>query len=362
MSIQVVEVESRGLLKRFLRLPDEIYRNNPHYIKPLDLHTRMMLGALSQKNKNVLLAMKDGRAIARVAAKVHAHGPGDWLHFGFFECAEGEKEAAQALFAHLQTLYPRHGLRGPYHFRMEDPYVGNLVQGHDQEPFVFMPYSQPFYDEYLRACGLDKAVDLLTYKVKVISCPEQIRRIAERGRRRGVGIRWLNPKDLKNEVRVVADIFNDALSENWGFEPITDDQLDEMFMLFKYIIDPRLVCFTVKDGRETGCVILLPDLNPVIATARGRLTPSFLWRLFTQRRRYKSTRGYALGMRKGHEGSGNVCQLIEAMYDRAVEIKMEYCEISWVLENNRPMTELSQSIGGFHNKTYRVYERAPSSI
>ena len=124
-------------------------------------------------------------------------------------------------------------------------------------------------------------------------------------------------------------------------------------------MDTRLVCFTMKDGKETGCTILFPNLSPLFQRANGKLSLAFLWDMFRNRRKYTQIRGYAQGLRKGHQGSGNVCMMIDALYARAVEMGLTHCEISWVLANNRPMTELAQSMGGVHNKTYRVYEKAP---
>ena len=354
---QISEVLNRKTLKKFLRLPDDIYQNRPHFIKPLHLHTQMMLGPLKEKNKHLFLAERNGTVVARIAIKTITIESELFLHYGFFECTVDHPNATIELFEHAQKMYPKHVVKGPYHFQMEEPYVGTLIKGFSQDPYIFMPYNPDYYDEYLKNAGLEKAMDLLTYDLDLTSCPEKIQKIARRGEKRGVSVRWIEPKRLKEEVTIIADIFNDSLSDNWGFEPITDDQLDEMLMVFKYVIDPRLVCFIVKDGKEIGCSIALPNLNPIIRLAKGRLHLAFIWKLFTQRRKFKTARGYALGMRKGSQGTGNVCQLVDALYRRGVEIGIERVEISWVLENNRPMTQMSQSIGGRHNKTYRIYEK-----
>lgn len=356
--MKIVEVKNKKQLKEFLLLPDKIYKGEKNYIKPLHLHTKMMLGSLGEKNKHLFLAYTgDDQLVARLAVKVHNQSGETCLHFGFYESLPVGPKATQKLFDHVRDLFKGYFIRGPYHFVMEDPYVGNLVHGYDQAPYIFMPFSASHYDLYLKEAGLEKSMDLMTFLVPVTECPKTISKIAERSLKRGAQIRWLDKNKLKEEVRLIADIFNDALSNNWGFEPITETQLDDMFLLFKYLIDSRLVCFLVKDNKEIGCVILIPNLNPALVNANGKISISFLLKFLKAKKSFDSARGYALGMRQGHHGTGNVCALIDAMYTRAREIDLKFCEISWVLENNHPMVELSTSIGGYHNKTYRIYER-----
>lgn len=358
--MKIVEVTQSQQLKSFLDLPKKIYASHSFYTAPLKMHIKMMLGPLNEQGKLLLLAINEtGEIVARLAVKVHDYQHERWLHFGFFESLPNQHEAVSALFDYAQKKYPDRTLKGPYHFTMEDPYVGNLVHGFKEDPIVFMPYCRDYYDELLQSAGLEKSMDLQTFLIQVTECPKQIQLIAQRTKKRGASVRWLNPKKLKEEVHLIANIFNDALSENWGFEPITEVQLEEMFLLFKYLIDARLVCFLVKDEKEIGCLILLPNFNPLIKKANGRLSLSFIWNFFRNRKKYESIRGYALGMRKGFEGTGNVCLMLDEAYRRAIDLRIKECEISWVLENNRPMTELSQSLGGKHNKTYRVYEKSP---
>jgi hypothetical protein len=73
-SIELVPVEGRALLDRFIRLPERLHRNDPTYIAPLHLER---LDALTPKNPffghadlQFWIARKDGRDVGRISAQI----------------------------------------------------------------------------------------------------------------------------------------------------------------------------------------------------------------------------------------------------------------------------------------------------
>ena len=72
-----------------------------------------------------------------------------------------------------------------------------------------------------------------------------------------------------------------------------------------------------------------------------------------------SIRGYALGVLPEEHGQGIGSLLVVEMFRLGEETGYPYCEISWVLESNGPMNELSKAMGGKHDKIYRIYELPP---
>lgn len=360
--IEIIEVKSKSDLKDFINLPDKIYSKYPNYVRPLNLHMKMMMGDLSTPNKKFLIAKKDGVAVARIGAKLHKHNSTERLHFGFFECVEGHLDACQALVNHARQLFPKHSTMGPFHFRMEDPYVGVLAEGFDFEPFFLMPFNPPYYLEYLEAAGLKKVMDLFTYELKAANFDSEgvvIKKNSSEAAQKGVTIRFLNKKKLKEEARIIAEIFNDALSRNWGYEEFLDDQVNEMVTLFKLFIDERMVAIAQYQGKDVGCLIMLPNYNPIIKGSQGRVTFPLIWKYFKRKKLLNSIRGYALGVKKEAHGLGIGSALTQALFDAGPNYGYEVGEVSWVLANNGPMNELSKAMGGKTNKVYRIYEAPP---
>ncbi|MEQ1877502.1 MAG: GNAT family N-acetyltransferase [Bdellovibrionia bacterium] len=359
MSIEIVEVKTRSQLKTFINLPKQIYDlTGGKYVMPLNVHMGMMMGKLGSGRKHFFLALKDGKPVARIGAKVHKHGKKTNLHFGFFECLEGHADAARELVQKAHSMYPQHQMMGPFHFRMEDPYVGTLVQGFEFDPYFLMSYNPPYYAEYLEKAGLVKTMDLFTYTVTdPKSLTAIVKESARRARGMGVTVRAMNPKDLKNEARTVAGIFNDALSRNWGYEEFLEEQVKEMVSLFKLFIDSRVVAFAQKGGKDVGCLIMLPNYNPIIKDSKGKITPGLIWKYFKRKTLVDTTRGYALGVLKEYHGLGIGSVLVDHMFEAAPDAGYKTAEISWILANNGPMNELSKAMGGRHNKVYRVFEK-----
>lgn len=356
--MEIREVQTGQDLKTFLNLPREIYAGLDRYVQPLNLHMKMMMGKLGTPEKHFFIAYDEGKPVARIGFKVHKHNDKTMLHFGFFECKEGKAEAVPLLLKAGQEKYPSLNLMGPFHFRMEDPYVGVLADGYDRDPYFLMPYNPPFYCSYLEQAGLETIMDLFTYELSEAvaqNLPPVIKENAEKAYEKGIRVRYLDPKNLDKEARTIATIFNDALSKNWGFEEFLDEQINEMVTLFKLFIDPRVVSFAQHEGKDVGCLIMLPNFNPLIKKSQGRLTPGLIWRFLTQKKKLPQARGYALGVLREYHSMGIGSALTHSMFEKGVEAGYKSAEISWILANNGPMNELSKAMGGRHNKVYRIY-------
>lgn len=319
-----------------------------------------MMGKLVESEKLYAMAYRDGKPVARAGFKVHRSHGYEALHFGFFEALPGTHEEVKALIDLGHQLAPHLPMRGPHHFRLEDPYTGLLIDGFDFEPHFLMSYNPPYYEELLAYAGLQKSMDLFTYRylpgdVK----PDVMKGRADRAAGKGIVVEPMRKGDLRRQVTQIAEVFNDALSQNWGFEPIEGAQLEDLMLLARFVLDPNMVFLAYKDSHPIGCVIVLPNLNPMLSASNGSLTPKLLWKYFTRNRWVDSYRGYALGVRKEFRADEVSAALINAAMQRGKEIKWRELEISWVLETNKPMNAMATALGGGRNKVYRLLEKPP---
>lgn len=358
--LEIVEVTSGKLLKEFLDLPKSIYTDpDSLYVMPLYQHVKMMMGKLGTPEKHFFIARSKGKAVARLGVKTHDFHGTKRLHFGFFECREDFPEAAAELIDHAHKMYPHLEMMGPFHFRQEDPYIGTLVAGYEHEPYFLMPYNPPSYDSMLKRAGMSGIMDLFTYDVKAEDgLPELISKNADKCvAETGITFRQLNIYDLNREARVIAGIFNEALNGNWGFEEFDDAQINEMVMLLKIFIDPRVVVFAMVDGKEVGCLLCIPNYNPVIKPSRGGVGLGLIARFLWNKSRTKTMRGYALGVLKKYQGKGVGSAITKYVWDVGTAAGYRRGEISWILANNSPMNDLAEAMGGKQDKTYRIYSK-----
>src|SRR5690606_11360416 len=105
MKLHIIEVTHADQARAFLELPLTIYRNDPHWIRPLDKDIEKVFDPEANKFfrhgvcKRWLLSDESGQVIGRIAAfinkKYKQSQPTGGI--GFFECIDDQK-AAHALF------------------------------------------------------------------------------------------------------------------------------------------------------------------------------------------------------------------------------------------------------------------------
>lgn len=371
MAVTVRNASSRRDRRRFLRLPFDLYRGDPHWVPPLAMDLRKRMNPRKNpffRNAEVayFLAERDGETAGRICAIRNGHHNdyhGDRVgFFGFFECRD-DPEAAAALvdaaagWVHAQGLDT---LRGPASYSENEEY-GLLVEGFDRPPVAIMPYNPPYYAGLLEGAGFSKAKDLWAWYLdrELMHMPDKVYRIVERIRRRpGVAFRDVNIRDVRNELGRIKTIYNDAWSENWGFLPWTDELLAYMAPDFKTILIPELVLMAEVDGEPAGFSLVIPDVNEPIQRIGGRLFP-FGWITFLRGlRRTRGIRYVVMGVRKKFRNRGLETVFYVETLERAKARGHEFCEMSWVLEDNDLMNQAIEGFGARRYKTYRIYDKA----
>lgn len=323
----------------------------------LNLLEWILIGNPAGAEKAFYMVYRDGQPVARAGFKVHRARDYEALHFGFFEALPGTEAEVRALMDEGQKLAPHLPIRGPHQFALEDPYTGLLVDGFDLPPQFLMSYNPPYYRELLTSAGLQKVMDLVTYQIT----PETVRytlvnRSAQRARERGIEVRH-QPGGLRARVRTIVDVFNSALANNWGFERI-EGELFEQFVLFAGLfLKSEHVYFAVREGQTLGCLVVLPNYNPMLERSGGRFNWKLLSSYFKRDSWVDSYRGYALGVIPEARADMVTSALINAILEAGKNHPWKEIELSWILESNEPMRALARALGGQPSKSYRILER-----
>jgi hypothetical protein len=363
-------VRSPAELKRFIRLPGRLYAHDPNFVPPLDMER---LDAL-QPGKNpyfehaeaqYFLAMRNGVDAGRISAHVDRLVKDPAIgHFGLI-VAEDNPAVFDALFAAAESWLRERGkskVLGPFSLSINEE-TGLLVEGFDTPPMIFMSHDPPYAAARIEAQGYGKAKDVVAYLFDMnVDFPPRIRRLAERYASSGVKLRQIDMSRFESEFGMVMEIFNDAWRENWGFVPFTDAELKHMAKGLKPLLDPKLTAIAEHDGRAVAFGIMLPNLNEAIRDFNGRLLP-FNWirLLLRLRKGTASARVPLLGVRRSFSAglSGGLAPflIIDSMHKGARTKGIKSIELSWILEDNRPMRRIIEELGAVAYKTCRVYEK-----
>jgi hypothetical protein len=371
--LDIAPVEGRQQIEEFIRLPGRLSAADPNWVEPLWFERRRFLTPrhnpfFEHAEVAMWLARRGGSAVGRISAQIDRLAPdADGLKLGYFGmlAAEDNAETMAALFDTAEAWLTQRGMavaRGPFDLSINQT-SGLLVEGFDTPPSLMMGHDQPWLGPGIERLGYAKAKDLVAYRMNTKGgLLERLRKLAERNSE-GVVIRSIDMRRYRQEIALIASIFNDAWADNWGFTALTEAEITAMGDEMKPILDPGLVKIAELHGEPVAFIVLLPNVNETIADLGGRLLPigwlKLLWRLkFAPMR---TGRVPLMGVRRKHSGSllGKTLplKLIYALQPRGLARGLEELELGWLLEDNMPVRRVVEMVGGRQVKTYRVYEK-----
>jgi ribosomal protein S18 acetylase RimI-like enzyme len=373
VSIEALSRSKRDL-HRFFDVADRIYRDDPNWVPPLrdDVakvfadknpffrHAEMQLFVARRQNEDV------GR-IAAILDRNHNEFHGEKTgFFGFFE-SENDRAVSDALLGAAAGWARKRGmevLRGPANPSLNDE-AGLLVEGFETPPVLMMTYNPRSYPTLLEEAGFRKVKDLLAAWFEI--GPEPLAhfvRINERFRRRNrdIEVRKVSKGSLKADLPKIRDVYNAAWEKNWGFVPMTSEEMDFMAARLKPLLDEDFLFLAEvrkPDGslEPVGFMLSLPDYNTAIRPLGGRLFPFGWLKFLLGVKKIRTLRVVTLGLKKDYRMRGIQSLMFEKGLEAALKRGLTGCEVSWMLEDNDLVLRSVKLWGGRLYKTYRMYDK-----
>jgi GNAT superfamily N-acetyltransferase len=370
-ALEVRPVASKRELNTFIKLPWRLYRNEPNWVPPLVYDRKRFLDRsrnpfFKHAEVELFLAWRGEEPVGRISAQIDRNfnefQQHEWGMFGFFECVDDPEVAAALLAAASEWLRARGRDRmvGPMDFTTNDE-CGVLVDGYDRLPTILTNWHHPYYPGLIEGAGLTKAMDLYMWSLDVADRgsvhPAIWRVAAEVESKYGITVRNMRKKDMEAEIGRFLEVYNAAWERNWGFVPLTEEEVRHYAKDLKQILDENWAFIAEKDGEPVGAALTLPDYNQVFRHMNGRLLPigwaKFLW----YRRKIDRVRVFALGVKPEYQHTGAGAKLYECHWEAGERTRQGRGETGWTLESNKPMNRAMERMGGKIVRTYRVYER-----
>lgn len=375
MSLEVRPVATKRDLKRFIKLPWRLYRNEPNWVPPLIPERRKFLDRdknpfFEHADAEFFLAWRDGEPVGRISAHVDRNfnefQGNDWGLFGFFE-AEDDPVIARALLEAAEAWLSERGrdrMVGPMDFTTNDE-CGLLVEGHERKPMILQNWHHPYYLQLLEGYGLQKAMDLYMWELRLDKVEDQggfhpmIQAAAKKVTdEHGVTIRHMRKRDFEAELGRFLEVYNAAWERNWGFVPLSDEEVRHYAKDLKPILDEHWTWIAERDGEVLGAALTLPDINVALAHMNGRLLPLGWAKFLRWKRKIDGCRVLALGVKPEYQHLG----IAAAFYIEHVENAAEpggiwWGEMGWILETNEPMNRAMEGMGGEIVKRFRIFEK-----
>lgn len=382
-NIVIAPVKGKKGRAEFVDLGRQFALREPHYVPQLRAEQLELVDPdknpfFGHATVELFIAFSDGRPVGRISAHIdhlalelpreQGMGPGTGM-FGYFD-AEDE-EIAHALLSKGSQWLRNEGMNrmlGPISLSIwEEP--GLLVRGQDHSPMIMMGHHPAHYGRWMESFGLEEAKRLYTYDLNIVQeFPKLVQRIVASGERNErISIRPIDMKRWDTEIRTVLHILNDAWSDNWGFIPFTEAEIAHAAKKMKPIIKPNLNMIAELDGTPVAFMMVLPDMNEVLKRIDGKLFP-FGWIKLLRWLRKPMGAGMRvplMGVLKEFQNSRLASQLAFMMIElirrnATADYDSERAEIGWILDDNKGMKAIAETIQSSINREYVIYEKSIS--
>jgi GNAT superfamily N-acetyltransferase len=374
MSVEVRPVRTRRELSTFIKLPWRLYRDEPNWVPPLLMDVKKRLDRkknpfFKHAEAQYFLAYRGGQAVGRISAHIDRNfnefQSNEWGLFGWFEC-EDDPETARALLDAAETWLRERGrdrMVGPMDFTTNDE-CGLLIEGYEHPPIILCPWHHPYYQRlFEHDLKLGKAMDLYMWSLNVEGREKVHPAIWEMAGKveseHGIICRNFRKQDLQAEVDRFVEIYNSAWERNWGFVPLTEEEVRHYAKDLKPILDENwaMVAERKDTGEVVGAALTLPDYNQVLAKLNGRLLPLGWLTALRERKKIDAVRVIVLGVKSDYRHTGVAARFYQMHFDAAERTPQKGGEMGWTLEINEPMNRAMEGMGGEIKRCYRVYER-----
>lgn len=372
MSVEVRPVKTRRDLSRFIELPYRLYRGQENWVPPLRWERRQHLDRrknpfFEHAEAEYLLAWRDGTPVGRISAhidhRLNEVQENRWGLFGFFD-SEDDPAVAAALLDAAEAWNRERGrdrIVGPFDFSTNHE-CGLLVEGYDKKPQIMEFWHHPYYKALLEGWGLVKAMDLYKWELHISDKEKMLPVLFELAEKvepeHGVVVRNMRRRDFEDEVRRFMKIYNEAWEKNWGFVPLTENELRAYAKQLKPLLDEEWAWIAEKDGEPIGAALTLLDWNQVLAKMGGRILP-FGWLTFLRgRKKIDRVRVWALGVRPDFQHTGVAAKFYVEHFEASERSPLiKGGEMGWILEENVAMNRGMEAMNGRIVKKYRLYEK-----
>jgi len=364
--IEVLEVQPADI-DEFIKLPFSLYPKDSKYVPPLNSEMRSLFSVKNpffmHASARYFIALQNGKKAGRIISFVNkrhneAHNEKTGF-FGFFECVN-DVSVAGALFDKAVDHLKKEGMdrmRGPMNFSTNEE-CGFLLEGFDQSPMIMTPYNPPYYNDFSEKYGMKKAKDLygFIHDFKK-NLPEKVLRVAAMAEKRGITVRPIDKSRFIEEMLIFKEVYNSAWQNNWGFIPLTDDEIYYTAERMKQAVVPNLTLIAEDKGTPIGFMGLLPDFNSVLRHMNGNLNPSTMLKALYYSRKITDLRLLLLGIKKEYRNKGVDALLFREGAAGIVKGGYKRIEFSWILEDNIAVQRIVETVGGRLYKKYRIYDK-----
>ena len=371
-SITLEVVADKKSLRRYLHLPQRLYRSYPNWVPPIyadewKFHDLKTNPALAYSEVKRWLATRDGEPVGRIMGIINRRyneQAGETTgRFFNFDCLE-DQSVAHALLRAAEDWAAARGMTrliGPFGFSDKDP-QGLQIEGFEHLPVIAAPANPPHLPRLMEAEGYQKERDALSYKLPVAAeGPPLYEKVYQRILRKGVLrlVEFESKRELRPYIVPALRLVNETYAPIFGFVPMSEPEMQRLAAQYMPVLDPAFLKLVEnEEGEMVGFVVAIPDMSRGIQKARGRLFPFGFLHLLAAAKKTRQLNAMLGAVKPGYRSRGVTVLLGKALTRSALARGFEFIDSHLVLEENQRMQAEYENIGGTVYKRYRIYQKA----
>lgn len=372
--MRLIEVTTNQTRKEFLLFPIDLYKNEKHWIRPLNNDIDNVFD--HDRNKYFrngelirwILQDQSGKTIGRVAAfinkkTINKDNDQPTGGMGFFECID-DKKAAFMLFDACKSWLEERGMEamdGPINFGDRDKWWGLLVKGFDIDPNYNCNYHFPYYQQLFEEYGFQTYFEQITFARKVMDplnprLQEKAERIFKNPK---YSFKHIRLNEIDKYTEYFRDIYNAAWANHKGVPQLTLQLAKHLMKQMKPIIDEKIMWFGFYENQPIAFFIMLPEVNQIFKHVNGKMDLvgklKFVWHKW--RKTNRKMFGMVFGIVPDHQGKGVEGAIIESVRRRVQGDYQRYedFEMNWIGDFNVRMIHVAEQVGGDRAKIHKTY-------
>ncbi len=343
------KIEKRKDLKKFVKFPTNLYKDNDNYVPPMESDEYKMAtkknAHYNECSQAYFLAEEDGKVVGRIAAVVvypyNNKNNCKYARFTRFDVIDN-KEIAHALlktaedWAKEQGMEYIHGPLGYDDLERE----GLMVEGFDKQGCFITSYNAPYYQEFIESYGYKPDAKWVEWRFQLPQkTDERVERIAEVVTKR-YGFHEKPYKNVKELIKKHGDDFFNLMDETfvnlYGTYPFNDELRKQTIAMFKLILNKKYLCLVFdKNEKLIGFGLSWPSLARAMKETNGRMFPFGFIKWLIALKRPKAVELGIIAVKQEYQKLGVTAFIIKNLMGRLNSIKTaKYADTGVQLENN----------------------------
>lgn len=372
MTVNIKKVSSRRDLRKFIKFPFSLYKDNPYWVPALtgdefDTFDKKKNAAFEYCEADCFLAYKDGRLAGRVAAIINHNANkkwGDVARFGWLDFIEDE-EVLRALIGTVEAWGKERGctsLKGPWGFTDMDK-EGSLVEGYDKLSSFTCLYNFPYYDTLLKKVGLERDADWTQRIVYIPQEPLPSYQYASLIEQK-FGVHAVSGHSMKEMNRrygmEIFHLYNESFAPLYEFAPLTDEQIRRYLQTYVPILDTDFISVVVnEEDKPVGFCFCVPTLSKAVKKSNGNLLPFGFIRILHALKHNDTLESLLIGVLPEYQGKGVSLLMFKQLHENCIKRGVTRMIMNPQLEENFKVQTL---FGEFKTELYTVRRAYVKSI